>query len=39
MKIVGATDLGGLGAYSESKSQFSILYSFRDIRVHIYDFF
>jgi len=48
MKIVGATGLGGLCALVWAlrtrlrnlnlQSQFSIIDSFRDIRVHIYDF-
>jgi len=48
MKIVGATGLGGLCALAWAlrtrlrnlnlQSQFSIIDSFRDIRVHIYDF-
>jgi len=49
MKIVGATDLGDLWALELAchtrvirnlnlKSQLSMFYSFRDIRVHTYDF-
>jgi len=40
MKIVGALGLGGLWAWHvrETNSQFSILDSFRDSRVHTYDF-
>jgi len=44
MKIVGATGLGGLWALEWSwhireTNQFSIFDNFRDIRVHIHDFY